>query len=131
MPMQVVRIDREEILEVLADRVHILRAKDAPLDRTYFDKGDNKEVLVRPGLFVALNTSSKKYVPYNSSASYGAGSDTNPMLLDTVRNATHEDPVISPVIHGKAIEAHCYVYAGALGTVPAAVKSALPGMFWV
>ncbi len=131
MPIAPVTIHREEILEVMADRAHLLRTKDNWLDKNYFTEDTNGQKYVRPGLVVARHTTTKKYVPYNASALYGAGSDTAVGILDTFEDATLDDPAIAPVMHGKAIEAHCYQWGGALGTVAAGVKTNLAQIEWV
>lgn len=131
MPIVQTQTDREEILEVMADRRHVLRLKSNFLDAAYFTLDSSQHKYVRPGLILAQETNTNKYVPYNVSALYGVGSDTAVGVLDVFVDATLEDPAIAPVAHGKVIEAHSYVWGGALGTVAAAIKTDLDDIHWV
>ncbi len=131
MAIQQVRVDREMIRQVLADSLHVQRLKSNHLDRSYYTDDAANQRYVRPGLIVAQETTTKKYVPYNASALYGTGSDTAVGVMVEFQDATNEDPAVDPVFHAKIIEAHCYVWGGALGTVPAGVKTALNMIEWV
>lgn len=132
MPIQQRQTDREEILEIFVNRSHVQTLVDAPLDRNYFTDDSAQQRYVRPGLIVARETNSLKYVPYNASALYGVGSDTAVGILGEFRDATQEDPVIDPAYHAKVIEAHCYVWGSVLGTaIPSAVKTSLNMVEWV
>ena len=131
MPLSYTVKTREDILVVVADYAHLLRLKDNHLDRNYFTDDASLQRHIRPGLIVAKETNTNKYVPYNASALYGVGSDTAVGVQEAFEDATQEDPVIAPIVHGKLIEAHCYVWGGALGTVPAAVKTSLDDIEWV
>ena len=104
------------------------------LDSSYFVAGDNGQKEVYPGLIVAQNTDTKKWVPYSATASYGAGSDGTSSVLgvmDTFNDVTWGDQTIAPIYHGKVIKRHCYVFGQDLDSVSAAVKSALPDVEWV
>lgn len=104
------------------------------LDSTYFVAGENGQKEVWPGLVVAQNTDTKKWVPYNVSASYGPGSDGTDSVLgimDTFEDVSLGDQAIAPIFHGKVIARHCYVFGGDLDTVTAAVKTALPDVEWI
>ncbi len=131
MPIQQVTKSNEEILEVVADRSHLLMLRSNWLDRSYYLDDAALQRHVRPGLVVAQETTTKKYVPYNVSALYGAGSDTAVGVLDVFQDATTEDPGVAPVFHGKLIEAHCYIWGGAKGTISSAVKTSLGMIEWV
>lgn len=131
MPVVNQTVHREEVLTVVADRSHMQTLTGNFLDAAYFTLDSSQHKYIRPGLIVAQETNTKKYVPYNASALYGVGSDTAVGVLDVFVDATLEDPTISPVYHGKLIEAHCYAWGGALGTVAAGVKSALVMVKWV
>lgn len=112
----------------------VSRRRSSWLDSSYFVEGLNGQKEVFPGLIVARNTTSYKWVPYNSTASYGPGSDgTNSQLgvLDTFEDVTWGDQAIAPVFHGKVIERHCYVFGQALDSVTAGVKTALPDIEWI
>lgn len=94
----------------------------------------NGQKEVWPGLVVAQNTSTYKWVPYNVSASYGPGSDgVNSKLgvMDTFEDVTWGDQAIAPVFHGKVIERHCYVFGQPLDSITSAVKTALPDIEWL
>lgn len=104
------------------------------LDSSYFVAGSNGQKEVYPGLVVAQNTSSKKWVPYSVTASYGPGSDGTDSVLgvmDTFEDVTMGDQTIAPIFHGKVIKRHCYVFGQNLDSVTAAVKSALPDVEWI
>lgn len=132
MPIEQVRTDREEIREVVADRTHVMLLTSNFLDRAYFTDDAASQRYVRPGLILAKETNAGTYVPYNASALYGVGSDTAVGVLDVFQDATTESPAIAPVFHGKIIESLCYLWGDAtLGTVPAAVKTALTMIEWV
>ncbi len=134
MPVQPFQIDRRNFHTVVADREHLLRAKDNWVYRAYFPVAGQAEYWIHAGLIVARSTSTATlgyYVPYNVSAAYGAGSDTAVGVLGEPVDISWNDEAIAPVVHGKLIEAYCYVQGGAVGTVPAAVKSALTQIEWV
>lgn len=131
MPIAQTRTHREEILEVMADKTHKMTLTDNFLDRNYFTDDSAGQRYIRPGLIVAQETNTNKYVPWNASASYGVGSDTAVGILETFEDATQGDPVVAPVFHGKVIEAHAYAWNGTLGTVAAAVKTSLSMIEWV
>lgn len=124
---------REEFREIMANREHVMRLKSNFLDKNYFSEDAlTHQTIVRPGLVLAQETNTKKYVPYHASALYGTGSDTAVGLLDVFQDVTTEDGQIAPVFHGKAIESLIYLWGDAtLGTVPGAVKTALQMIEWV
>lgn len=132
MPLANVTTHREEILEVMADRSHMQTLTGNFLESAYFTADSAQHKFVRPGLIVAKNTATKKYTPWNASPSYGPGSNLAVGVLDVpLMDVSLEDAAISPVFHGKLIEAHCYVYGGVLGVIPTAVKDALEQIEWV
>ena len=118
-------------LTVLRDN-HFSRREDRLFDAaTYIAANAYGEKIVYAGLIVAVDSTSGKFVPYNASAAYGTGSDTAVGVLDEPYDMTYDDYMVEPVWHGVLIEDNCYVYGGALGTVPAAVKTALSAILWV
>ena len=132
MPIAPVTYNREEIVEVIADRTHIIREESNWLDKSYFTEDAQGEILVRPGLILARNSTTNEYIPYSSGNHYGPGSNTAVAVLDDIQNATYDKPHIAPVSHGRVIEANCYVYGATYTqTVPAAVKTALQQIVWV
>jgi len=131
MPIQQDQVSREEIREVFGNRSHIQTLLDNKLDRNYFTDDSTNHRYVRPGLILARETNTNKYVPYNVSALYGVGSDTAVGVLGEFQDATVEDPVVAPAYHAKVIEAHAYVWGGDLGTVAAAIKTDLNMIEWI
>lgn len=135
MPITPFEIGHEEIDEIFADRSHVLRGKSGWLARAYFPvPAATQEYLARPGLILAESTVSGfegYFVPYSSTVAYGGGSDTAVGVLGQLVDLTDTDEGVAPVIHAKLIEAKCYVLGGALGTVPAGVKTALSNIHWV
>ena len=84
-----------------------------------------------PGLVIALNSVTNKYVPWRADAAYGAGSDTAVGILVEKLVLTEWDRMCSPIDFGQVIEANIYTDAGDLGVVPAAVKTSLSSrMAW-
>lgn len=138
MPLAPTNIaNREEVQAVVVDPAHVLRLQSNWLSSSYFSTDTLGEIRVNPGLIVALdgntgNSNQYKYVPYSASASYGPSSATAVGILEVIQFETYDEVAISPVVHGKVIEAHCYVYgATAKGSIPAAVKTALKNIIWV
>jgi len=133
MPISPVTISNQEIREVVADRSHLLRAKSRFLDRAYFTTDSRGRVHVQPGLVVAVDSTTSKYVPYNATALYGIGSDTAVGITDDFIDLTltGKEVGLDPIFHGKLIEAHCYVWGGALGTIAAGIKTDLQMVEWV
>jgi hypothetical protein len=86
---------------------------------------------VYPGLVVAVDSTTGKYVPYSSGASYGTGSDTAVGVMDEFLDVTQGDEAITPIWHGKLIEVYCYVYGMAAGTISAGIKTSLDDIEWV
>ena len=140
MPVTPFQIDRQEILEVFADRSHVIRLKSNWLARTYFgfDPSTTLEHLVLPGLILAeaasTSTLANYYVPYSATAAYGAGSDTAVGVLGQLVDLTWNDEAVAPVVHAKLIEAHCYVYGetqASSQTISSTIKTQLAQMVWV
>lgn len=125
------QVDREEFNHVLMEPHLAQRLLDNFLDASYFTEDEAGEKRVDPGLVVAQETNTKKYVPYNASGLYGTGSDTAVGVLDKPYFVTHDDVAVAPVYHGKLIEAHCYVWGVAEGTISGTIKSALNMIEWV
>lgn len=131
MPISPIQIDHEEILEVVADRAHVLRVKSNFIEDAYFTVNSRGQKYVRPGLILAQETTTKKYVPYHATAQYGVGSDTAVAVLDEFLDLTLGEEAVDPIFHGKLIEAHAYVWNGDLGTVADAIKTDLQMVKWV
>lgn len=139
MPLTPFQIDRQEHLEIFADRAHVLRTKSGWLARTYFgfDPSTQLEHLVLPGLILAESSDVRLagyYVPYSATAAYGAGSDTAIGVLGQLVDLTYNDEAVAPVVHAKLIEAHCYVFPETQAqsrTIAAGIKTALNQITWV
>lgn len=125
-----VQFDNENYHEVLVNRSHTQPGPSRMLEDAYFIADTYGNIRVKPGLIMALNSTSNKYVPWNTSAAYGPGSDTAASLLDVFVDLTYGEEPVSGVTQAHAIEAHCYVWGGDMGTVPAAVKTALKLIEW-
>jgi len=86
--------------------------------------------IVKPGLIVALCTTTNMFVPYESLAANGVGSDTAVGVLDTYLDVTLGNEQIAPLYHGYLIEAYCLEQGQAVGTISAAVKTSLSQITW-
>jgi hypothetical protein len=115
--------------DVLRDN-HYSTLKSRMLDSSYIAADQYGIKTVYAGMIVAVDSSTSKYVPYSAGASYGTGSDTAVGVLKERYNVTWTDVPVAPFWHGTAIEEFCFVYGGALGTVPSAVKTALDDIEW-
>lgn len=126
--------NREEFLAITVPGSLYDRKTSNWFDRTYIPDGNQgyaNERYVRPGMVVAIDTDTNKFVPYSAGASYGTGSDTAVGVLDTFEILTLGDSAIAPLYHGKVIESHAYVFGTTLGTISAGVKTDLPDIEWV
>lgn len=102
------------------------------LDATYIAADSTGQKYVYPNLVVARDSSTNKYVPYNAVAgTYGTGCDTPVGVMDEFIDETLGEVSVTPIWHGKLIEAHCYLYGSAYGSIPGAVKTALDDIEWV
>lgn len=139
MPVIPQELHRQEILEIFADRAHVLRTKSGWLARSYFgfDPSSRLEHLVYPGLILAESSDvrlSGYYVPYHASAAYGAGSDTAIGVLGQLVDLSWGDEAVAPVVHAKLIEAHCYLMGetqASSQTISGTIKTALKQITWV
>jgi len=129
MPFRTSRTHRQKY-NVLRD-LHFSPMSSRFLDRSYIAADTYQNRYVYPGMIVALDSSTSKYVPYSAGASYGTGSDTAIGVLVNFHDLTAGEKLIAPVWHAIVLEDYCFVYGGALGTVPAAVKTALDDIEWV
>jgi hypothetical protein len=118
-------------LEIIADE-HNMRYESRVLQvYSTVPLDDNCQRFMYPGMIIAENSAGTYYVPYNASAAYGTGSDTAVGVLREFWNCTLGDPIVDVIVHGKLLEKHCFVLGGAVGTVPAGVKTDLPDIKWV
>lgn len=118
-------------LQVLRDN-HFSQREDREFDgSSYIELNSYQERMVFAGMIVALSSVNSKYVPFSEGASYGTGSDTAVGILHEDYDMTYVNRIVAPVWHGILIEERCYVYGGAVGTVPSAVKTSLDDVQWV
>ena len=107
-------------------------------DESYIAADTNGNKYVDPGMIIAWAAvaddatygATYKFVPYESGGSYGVNSDVAYGILDVRLNATLDGEAVSALYHGQLQERNIYVYGGTVGTVPAAVKTALPDIDW-
>jgi len=123
------------------DPIHqeLTRLPTGFLPKAYFPADTNGDRFAWQGLILAevtggvaagLMASQKYYVPYSAAGSYGSGSDTPVGILAEFHDETLTSWQIVPVDRGTAYEARCYEGGGPLGTVSAAVKTALADIKW-
>jgi hypothetical protein len=124
-----VQFDNENYHEVLVNRSHTQPGPSRNFEDAYFIADAYGIIRVKPGLILAINAANK-YVPWNSAAAYGVGSDSAVALLDVLVDLTYGEQPISGVSQAHAIEALCYVWGGNMGTIPAAVKTQLKLIEW-
>ena len=123
---------REEYPSPVAEMDHLMHKKSGFLVRSYFNEDQFGQIIVRPGMVLALESFTNKYVPYSAVNAYGHGSSTPVGVLQDPQDCTYDEPAITVIIHGKLTEAHCYVYGTTMrGNIPDAVKTALTLIEWV
>lgn len=118
---------------VLASLDNLARLEDRFFDRAYYQMAfpaGSSNYYAQPGLVVALNSVTGKYVPWVADASHGAGSDTAVGILIEMLELSTWDRACTPAYHGEFVESYCYTEAGAIGSIPAAVKTDLPDIHW-
>ena len=125
-------VHRENMHNILITREVYARLLSNEFDATYWPEAANGQKYVYPGLVLAQVQADQayKYVPYDSSASYGTGSDTAVGVLNEFIDVTLGDQAVSPLYHGTLIEQYCYVGAGKTA-VTATVKTHLTDINWV
>lgn len=121
-------------LEIIHGNPTVVQRLAAKLfDKTYaqltFPTGSLNKY-TQPGLILAQNTVTNKYVPWRSDAAYGAGSDTAVGILTMQLTLTEFDRWCSPMDFGQVNESNIYTDEGLLGVVPAAVKTTLSRIAW-
>lgn len=129
MPIRTSRTHRQA-RTVLRDN-HFSKLASRFLDRSYIATNAYQEKWIWAGMVMAVDSGSGKYVPYSLGASYGTGSDTAVGILHEDYDFTYDEYMVEPVWHGVLIEAHCFIYGGAVGTVSNAVKTSLDDIAWV
>ena len=131
MPFRTARTHRQ-VYNVLRD-LHVSQESSRPFYASYIAYNAYQERYIYPGMIVAVSYISGcyYYVPYSAAGSYGAGSAAAYGVLWHVHDLTYGDKMIAPTWHAIAIESKCFISGGALGVVPAAVKTALDDIRWV
>lgn len=128
MPYRQTRTRRAHF-NVLADQ-HYTVGESRMFEASYITYNSDNERWIYAGLLVAEHTTTGKYVPYNASASYGAGSDTAVGILKEPYDVTNGDEPVAPVTHATVHERFCYLWGGAVGTVPSGAKTNLSLVQW-
>jgi len=100
------------------------RGRSLPFDKQYVAPDTYGNRYLWPGMIVAMNSTRSMWVPWSAAGSYGAYSTYAMGIVDDMFDGTMQYPILAPAVHCRAIEAHCYVYGSAVGTIPAAVKEA-------
>ena len=111
------------------------RGESGFLMKSYFTANDDGDIIVEAGTVLAkltgginmasMTTSQPYYVPYSQTGAYGTGSDTAAGILDAPYDETYRSWQITPVTSGIVYEKYVTVPGGAIGDVPAAVKTDL------
>jgi len=130
MPTIRERTHRQDF-EVMMDAHHFSIRESRLFDSSYLAANSYSERWLYKGMIVAKDTSTNKFVPYSASAAYGTGSDTALGVNIETLEMTYGDIGIAPMWHGKVREAYAFVYGGARGTIPAAVKTSLDDVEWI
>jgi hypothetical protein len=131
MPYREVREHRQGF-NPLMDANHIAIEQSRLFDSSYLVANSYGEKWLYGGMIVSVDSSTEKWVPYSSIAAYGTGSDAaRGVTIEPMQEMTYGDGGIAPLWHGKVREQFCWVYGGAMGTVPDAVKTALDDILWV
>lgn len=122
-------------LPVLASTDNLARLQARSFDMNYAtltfpSGGANKYAM--PGLIIAVDAATEKYVPYRDDATYGIGSDTAVGVLIEILELTTWDRECTPAYHAELVEAYCLEIenGSTLGSISAAVKTDLPSVFW-
>ena len=120
-------------LPVLASLDNVAELTGKFFDRNYYNlefPSGSGNFYIMPGLIIALNTATNKYVPWVTDARYGAGSDTAVGVNVAIVELSNFDRVISPVYHGEFVEKYCHTVDDTMGTIPASVKTNLADIKW-
>lgn len=125
-------IHRAPIRNILVTRSLYERKLSNEFDATYWPADSQGRKYVKPGLILAQvgADQSYNYVPYDSGASYGTGSDTAVGILGDFLDVTLGNVATSPYFHGTFIESHCYI-GPQEDAVTASVKTDLKDAYWV
>lgn len=129
------------VAPVLASTQRLGKKESYIFEKAYHTLVDAHSVKwVREGLVVATvgSGATRRYVPYVSDASYGTGSDTPTGILterialmsDGLINTTLMDVAVTPIYSGEVADAYVYTIEDGIGAVPAAVKAALPLIYF-
>lgn len=128
MPHRTART-HQQVFDVLRD-THYSKLESLTFDSSYIVADAYSDKFIYPGLVVSKDYTRNVYVPYNASASYGAYSDQPIGVTHVMYDLSYGDQVISPIWHGAVRTNYCYVYGTAMGTISAAIKTALNKIYW-
>lgn len=115
------------------------------LPRTHFtaEASTRGIIMVQPGLVVSqltgglledqMTVSQMYYVPCTPGSLYGTGTNVPAGILSHQVDLSVFDQTITPVHMAWAFEEECYIAGGALGDIPAAIKTTLTtnGIQWM
>jgi len=93
-------------------------------DSTYLTADSYGNKWLYPGMLVAFNSEKTKYVPWNSSSSYGSYSAYLEGILYVLQDFSFQEQIVAPATRCAAIVDHCYVYGGTMGDIPMAARTA-------
>lgn len=120
-------------LPIYASLDNLAKLTDKFFDKAYatleFPAGSGN-MYIMPGLVVAENTVTHKYVPWVTDARHGAGSDTAVGVNDIKLELSYWDRAIAPTYSGELVEAYCHTEDDTLGTIDATIKTDLPQIKW-
>lgn len=119
----------KQVFDVLRD-THYSKLESLTFDSSYIAADVYSDKFIYPGLVVAKDFTRNVYVPYASNAAYGAYSDQPYGVTHVLYDLSYGDQVIAPIWHGAVRENYCYVYGVAMGTISAAIKTALDKIKW-
>jgi len=117
--------------EILYHTAGALQRESRMFESSYLGTDALGRKLLWPGMYVAINSDTSKYVPYNGAASYGTGSDTPVGIVRGLYDMTLGDLPIAPYYAGLFKKEVCYVFGGEMGVTPAGVQTALNLCKWV
>jgi hypothetical protein len=117
-----------QVFHVLADS-HFSKTESRMFDRTYVAEEVNTR-WIYPGMILAVNNDGN-FVPYNAAGAYDLGSNEPAGVNHLLYDITYGNQIVSGIWHGKVVQDLCFVYGGTLGSISAAIKTALDDIKWV
>jgi len=111
------------IPEILCRTEGSLERESRMFESSYIGTDVYGRKLLWPGMVVAINTATGKYVPYSAAASYGTGSNAPVGLVRGIYDFALGALPIAPYYAGLFNEQFCYIFGSAVGTITNAVKT--------